>query len=56
MNGDRKLQVVERKPPAPIKLNEATVRTIEAARRAELTSVGSVEELFASLNEDGSQK
>jgi DNA-damage-inducible protein J len=39
-------------PFEPLVPNEETIEAIKAARRGELTTVGSVEELFASLNAD----
>lgn len=39
-------------PFEPLIPNEETIEAIKAARRGELTTVGSVEELFASLNAD----
>jgi len=39
-------------PFAPLVPNEETIEAMKAARRGELTSVGSTEELLASLNED----
>lgn len=39
-------------PFAPLVPNEETIETMKAARRGELTTVGSTEELLASLNED----
>lgn len=37
-------------PFEPLIPNEETIEAIKAARRGELTTVGSVDELFASLN------
>ena len=42
--------------PYQLERNKATKLAIEAARRGELTSVRSVEELFVLLNEDEKQK
>lgn len=39
-------------PFAPLVPNEETIEAMKAARRGELTTVGSTEELLASLNED----
>lgn len=39
-------------PFAPLVPNEETIEAMKAARRGEVTSVGSTEELLASLNED----
>ena len=39
-------------PFEPLIPNEETIEAIKAARRGELTTVGSVEELFASLDAD----
>jgi DNA-damage-inducible protein J len=39
-------------PFEPLVPNEETVEAIKAARRGELTAVGSVDELFASLDAD----
>jgi DNA-damage-inducible protein J len=39
-------------PFEPLIPDEETIEAIKAARRGELTTVGSVEELFASLNAD----
>jgi DNA-damage-inducible protein J len=39
-------------PFEPLIPNEETIEAIRAARRGELTTVGTVEELFASLNAD----
>ena len=39
-------------PFEPLIPNDETIEAIKAARRGELTTVGSVEELFASLNAD----
>jgi DNA-damage-inducible protein J len=39
-------------PFEPLIPNAATIEAIKAARRGELTTVGSVDELFADLNAD----
>jgi DNA-damage-inducible protein J len=39
-------------PFAPLVPNEESIAAMKAARHGELTSVGSTEELLASLNED----
>ena len=39
-------------PFAPLVPNEETIEAMKAARRGELTSVGSTDELLASLNAD----
>jgi DNA-damage-inducible protein J len=39
-------------PFAPLVPNEETIEAMKAARRGEVTSVGSTGELLASLNED----
>mgnify|MGYP001556930339 FL=1 len=39
-------------PFAPLVPNEETIAAMKAARRGEVASVGSTEELLASLNED----
>jgi DNA-damage-inducible protein J len=39
-------------PFEPLAPNAETIEAIKAARRGELTTVGSVDEMFASLNED----
>jgi len=39
-------------PFAPLVPSEETIEAMKAARRGELTTVGSTEELLASLNED----
>jgi DNA-damage-inducible protein J len=39
-------------PFAPLVPNEATIAAMKAARRGELTTVGSTRDLLASLNED----
>ena len=39
-------------PFAPLVPNEQTIEAMKAARRGEVTTVGSTEELLASLNED----
>lgn len=39
-------------PFAPLVPNEETIEAMKAARRGELTKVGSTKELLASLNED----
>ena len=39
-------------PFAPLVPNEETIEAMKAARRGELTKVGSTEDLLASLNED----
>jgi DNA-damage-inducible protein J len=39
-------------PFAPLVPNEETIEAMKAARRGELTTVGSTEELLASLHED----
>ncbi|UVC11757.1 type II toxin-antitoxin system RelB/DinJ family antitoxin [Rhizobium sp. TH2] len=39
-------------PFDPLIPNDETIEAIKAARRGELTTVGSVDELFASLNAD----
>jgi hypothetical protein len=42
------------KPPREARMpNAKTIRAMRAARRGELVTVGSIDEIFASLNADG---